>query len=353
MNDAVPIPTVLVFGGRGSVSDEHSASAAWARVVENLQPSLADHAKRSWRIVIDAAGEIQPPPGDLQNHLPQERVQDVGPIVIPFLDDGLQPAPWLRDQLLRYLRTYNVWAIVAVGRAALTQRLLDALHPLQVPVFVTLSSVAHLSAQVSDDAEHGNHIVSLYPSNDTQAQVIAAQVRSLVAASRQPVRDIDILKETANDPYVMDLTQALEQNFRLLSLQARDALTAPTRTPIAVCVGYGVVMSKLERLRRRYKHVVMTDGVDAATAERRGARKLYRVRPIVEPDLHAAQAFCAIRFVLRSAYWNVAVSRGTELKAFVARVVEQLEVDNDNYRFARTRNTRASYVCEHVNVSTD
>jgi hypothetical protein len=349
-------PTVLVMGDSEGATVHALTTAAWNKIREQYPRQSRDILDAVWKSASEAPRHIQPAPQDMLLCIGTLRNREIGmPMPLPLLDDGQQPPSWWREHLFRYLTTFNVWALIAVGRAARTQRLLTALRPLQVPTIVTLSSVGHLSGSGdTDDVIHAGHILSLFPSNDTQAQVIAAQVHYLLAASGSK-RQVYIFKETATDLYVTDLAKALATHLNLQHVLTTDALTARDveANAVVICVGYSAVLEQLRESRNRYKHIIATDGIELAATRRsataeRGVATYYQVSPVLPPAVHAEQAYCAVREVLRAEFFTPQVDRELVLDQFIERVRRRLERAYDYYQFAGNRNTRATYTIEVV-----
>lgn len=358
------LPAVLVVGDSDDDGGHALTKAAWGKIREQCPRHSRQIVDAAWQSASDAPRHIQPAPQDLLKRLVSFPPQQFSsPLPLPLLDDGHQPESWWREHFLRHLTTFSVWALIAVGRTATTQRLLTAVRPLQIPTLITLSSVTQISNPgPGDDPIHAGQILSLFPSNDTQAQVIAAQVHYLLATSGGE-RQVYILKETATDPYVTDLAKALETHFKLQRVLAIDALTARDVSDgaVVVCVGYSGVLEQLRESRsqnrNQFSRIIATDGINvdamrACATEQRDAT-YYHVSPVVPPAVHAEQAYHAIKAVLRSEYFAPQVDRGSILEPFIQRVRRRLELDYDYYHFSGNRNSRASYTIEIIAPEVD
>lgn len=359
-------PVVLVFGGRASDEDIGHATAAWSQIAD--QHGDKTLSKNLGEKVIGARKNLHPaaaveltkalyrtgPSGKVDPRSTEDEFKSTSDefgrrlIPIPYLDDERQGDAWLRSQLFDYLRAFDVWAILAVGRAAVTHRLLKALSPLPIPVLVTLSSVTTPRIRDESGGWSYTHVLNLYPSNDTQAQVISAEVRTLLAQHRTSAGEVYVLKATAQDPYVLDLARELEWHLRVQSLSLRDAREAQPSSSmtISVCIGYDDLLAEVESMLGQCRHVILCDGIAGIVAQQR-RRTVHRVRPVLAPALQAAHGYCAIRDVLRDAYWAATTGRGVDVASFIERVRVKLERNNkDYYEFANGQNRRASYLIQ-------
>jgi hypothetical protein len=315
-------------------------------------------------------------PSDILKRLTPEladklRREACHPIPVPVDENGTRsffPQAWL-TQLLPHV---EIVAVISAGQTTTTLRLLEMLHPYNVPICITVASVdsllVHSLAGGQDQVPYRN-LLRLNPSNDQQAQALVARVRSLLDAGiprsrdadeQSPPKDFTLVTSDPNNDYCRDLARAIRRQaalthpkLTLIDLQTTSFDQLPEEG-IVVYVGYANQLQHFSSHWGQYRGVITSDGFSEADLakhirETKGDRtRFYVCQSSTPPPVLIQHAYEAIRASWKESQGSASRRRDPEtpLAEFTEHVKEHLQTgpgEGEHYQFLGHQNLRSTY----------
>jgi hypothetical protein len=351
--------------GDFSAPDTH-ASLGYAQIKADIESCKCGTASFMTRRSSDVLNRLTPERAD------RLRGKACHPIPIPVDENGARQ--FLSQNAITTLFSQcEVVCVISAGQTTTTLRLLEALHPYNTPICVTVASVDNLHVRTIGSGQESvpyTNLLRLNPSNDQQGQALVARVRSLldvgiprskdVHAEGTP-KDFTLLTSDQSNEYCRDLARAIRRHSILAhpKLTFNDLQTSGfdqvPKEGIVVYVGYADQLRNFPAQWGVYRGIITSDGfpedrVRAHINKTPGDRTRFFVcQSSVPPPTLIQQAYEAIRSAWRGTQSRRQARQRTPsspLLEFVDLVKQQLQTgagEGAHYHFLGHQNARSAY----------